>query len=143
MIRIPSKVDAKLKKAVLKAYTAVVKEVGEAEYKYIVAKLSIVCKRLERYPNSWPSPLAKVARVLYVELRTAQSSPRNLPPASRLLILSALFYLCDPYDVIPDFTPGTGYFDDAIVLNECLRQIKRIRAKDYRRILSELESERS
>ncbi len=40
------------------------------------------------------------------------------------MLLAALFYLCDPYDVIPDRVPGTGFVDDAIVLNDCLQRIE-------------------
>jgi uncharacterized membrane protein YkvA (DUF1232 family) len=40
-------------------------------------------------------------------------------------ILAALFYLCNPYDVIPDFTPGTGFVDDAFVINLALKVLFR------------------
>ena len=47
---------------------------------------------------------------------------------------AALLYLCNPYDLIPDFTPGIGYVDDALVINRCLAVIR----KNDRRAFEEI-----
>lgn len=39
---------------------------------------------------------------------------------ARRVLLAGLFYLCNPFDIIPDFTPGTGFMDDAYVINYCI-----------------------
>ena len=38
----------------------------------------------------------------------------QLSEAERYRVLSALAYLCDPEDLIPDHVPGLGFLDDAI-----------------------------
>lgn len=50
----------------------------------------------------------------------------------RASILAALFYLCNPYDVIPDFIPGTGFVDDAYVLNISIKVLY----KRYRKLFN-------
>ena len=46
-------------------------------------------------------------------------------------IASALLYLCEPFDVIPDHTPERGLVDDALVLNYCLNDIMKYDKKSY------------
>jgi len=39
------------------------------------------------------------------------------------LLGAAIFYFINPFDIIPDFTPGIGYVDDLFVLTTCLKTI--------------------
>jgi uncharacterized membrane protein YkvA (DUF1232 family) len=47
-----------------------------------------------------------------------------LPPDDRARVLSALMYFADPQDIIPDSVPVLGYFDDAIAIELCVRELK-------------------
>ena len=47
-----------------------------------------------------------------------------LPPEDRARVLSALMYFADPKDIIPDSVPVLGYFDDAIAIELCVRELK-------------------
>ena len=38
-------------------------------------------------------------------------------------VIAALAYFINPVDVIPDFVPGVGYLDDALVVGYVLHQI--------------------
>jgi uncharacterized membrane protein YkvA (DUF1232 family) len=47
-----------------------------------------------------------------------------LPVDDRARVLSALVYFSDPTDIIPDNVPVLGYFDDAIAIELCVRELK-------------------
>ncbi|MEZ5545794.1 MAG: YkvA family protein [Lysobacteraceae bacterium] len=48
----------------------------------------------------------------------------HLPEEDRNRVLAALVYFADPADVIPDSVPVLGYFDDAIMIELCVRDLK-------------------
>lgn len=48
----------------------------------------------------------------------------DLPKGDRGRILSALAYLADPKDMIPDDTPGIGLLDDAIMVELIVRELR-------------------
>jgi len=47
-----------------------------------------------------------------------------LPEEDRQRVLSALVYFSDPKDIIPDSVPVLGYFDDAIAIELCVRELR-------------------
>lgn len=47
-----------------------------------------------------------------------------LPEEDRQRVLSALVYFADPKDIIPDSVPVLGYFDDAIAIELCVKELK-------------------
>ena len=47
-----------------------------------------------------------------------------LPEEDRQRVLSALVYFADPKDIIPDAVPVLGYFDDAIAIELCVRELR-------------------
>jgi uncharacterized membrane protein YkvA (DUF1232 family) len=47
----------------------------------------------------------------------------HLPEEDRQRVLSALVYFADPSDVIPDSVPVLGYFDDAIAIEMCVKEL--------------------
>ena len=47
-----------------------------------------------------------------------------LPDDDRQRVLSALVYFADPKDIIPDNVPVLGYFDDAIAIELCVRELR-------------------
>ena len=48
----------------------------------------------------------------------------NLSQDERRNVLSALAYLCDPEDLIPDHIPGLGFLDDAIYAEIVLGELR-------------------
>lgn len=48
----------------------------------------------------------------------------HLPDEDKQRVLSALVYFADPKDVIPDNVPVLGYFDDAIAIEMCVKELK-------------------
>jgi uncharacterized membrane protein YkvA (DUF1232 family) len=47
----------------------------------------------------------------------------HLPEEDKQRVLSALVYFADPKDVIPDNVPVLGYFDDAIAIEMCVKEL--------------------
>ncbi|MCA1843338.1 MAG: DUF1232 domain-containing protein [Actinobacteria bacterium] len=41
---------------------------------------------------------------------------RKIPLDSLILVVAAVVYVVTPVDAIPDFIPGVGYLDDAVVV---------------------------
>jgi uncharacterized membrane protein YkvA (DUF1232 family) len=50
---------------------------------------------------------------------------RRIPRARRALLFLVLGYLALPFDLVPDFLPGIGQLDDAVVLGLALRVVVR------------------
>ena len=49
---------------------------------------------------------------------------RKVPWWSIAAIVAALLYVLNPIDLIPDFIPGFGYIDDALVVAACLAMVE-------------------
>jgi uncharacterized membrane protein YkvA (DUF1232 family) len=54
-------------------------------------------------------------------LAVDKSAPRGV----RIRLALLLIYLASPIDLIPDFIPGLGYADDAIIVTAVLRSVVR------------------
>ena len=48
---------------------------------------------------------------------------KNVPRRAELAPAIALIYLANPIDLIPDFIPGLGYLDDALIVAWALRHL--------------------
>ena len=53
----------------------------------------------------------------------AKGEYREIPWYSVAAIVFALLYVLSPIDLIPDFIPGIGYVDDALVVAACLAMV--------------------
>jgi len=133
MIKLPIRVGADLRQRVEKSYAEAIRQVGEAEEFYVRGKLPPIIANLSRGSEDWQSDVARSAKAIfeaYEKLDPVSTSNGNL----KNTLLAALFYLCNPYDVIPDRVPSTGFVDDAVVLNDCLRRIEQEGPALYREI---------
>ncbi len=72
------------------------------------------------------------ARTLYAMLRDPEF---RLDWGTKAKILFALIYFISPIDFIPDFIPGIGYLDDAVVLMLVIRSLGEA-VKRYRQLRS-------
>jgi len=66
------------------------------------------------------------ARLAKLELMLAmmRDDDWELDAQERNPVLSALAYLCDPEDIIPDNIPGIGLLDDAVMVELAFRELR-------------------
>jgi uncharacterized membrane protein YkvA (DUF1232 family) len=50
---------------------------------------------------------------------------QSVPWKTIVLSLATIIYFLNPFDVAPDFLPGIGYLDDAVVLGFVVNSIKK------------------
>lgn len=48
-----------------------------------------------------------------------------IPWQSVIFVVAAIVYFVNPFDLVPDFLPGSGFLDDATVVGFVLKSIKR------------------
>ena len=119
-IKIPVTVTREERAAIRETYLAGIGEADSEKVSYIIKNLPRVLKRLRRSDEVWHEQIANVAErfadLLHPESGVAKSGRKEL--------VAALYYLCHPFEVIPDYVPGRGYADDALVLNMCLSRLR-------------------
>jgi uncharacterized membrane protein YkvA (DUF1232 family) len=66
------------------------------------------------------APFAELWAYLQTMLRLIRAyyrgEYRNVKIANLVLIIGAIIYVLDPWDLIPDWIPGLGFVDDATIL---------------------------
>lgn len=140
MIKIPGNLDSVIKDKVSKSYNETIKTCGDSEFQYVLKKFPTFAKRLSKSRGHKKS-LIRVSKVFYNACYEGFQSTINLNNKTKKEIISALFYVVNPFDIIPDHTPGTGYFDDCYVVNLCLKKIKRSSPDLYNLALSAIEGD--
>ena len=92
---------------------------GEAEIVECASKLLIEA-RDEQVPDFILERLLRLDDLIAM----VRDEGWALPDEDRQRVLSALVYFADPKDIIPDNVPVLGYFDDAIAIELCVRELR-------------------
>lgn len=74
--------------------------------------------------DNLPAFIAERMQKLHVVIQMINDEEWHLSEEERKQVLSALAYLCDPNDIIPDHIPGVGFLDDAIYAEIVLRELR-------------------
>jgi uncharacterized membrane protein YkvA (DUF1232 family) len=99
---------------------AAVEDDSAAEHIEQAARDLLQQTRVSELPEFIATRMAK----LQVVIDMINDEEWNLSQDERRHVLSALAYLCDPEDLIPDHIPGLGFLDDAIYAEIVLSELR-------------------
>lgn len=138
-ITLPFELEKDVIKAIRASYIDSTSKICEDNLEFIKKNFSTKNILLSNTGKDWHKQMACVACVFFDII---DKDWILFAPEISNKIAAALLYLCEPFDIIPDHTPGKGLVDDALVLNYCLNDIKRYDKKSYEiislRILEQL-----
>lgn len=121
-IKIPFTVSREERAQIQESYLAGVQSADAEKVAYIGKNLPKVLRRLKKSEEIWHQQMAAVAEVFAFLLRKESGMSRT----ARKELVASLYYLCHPFEVIPDYVPGRGYADDALVLNTCMSRLRQL-----------------
>jgi uncharacterized membrane protein YkvA (DUF1232 family) len=121
-INIPHTISRNERNLIKIAYLEGVNSANSEKIEYIAKNLSKVLRRLKSSEEKWLQNVAETAEGLAKLIGKNSTIPRD----GKKEIVAALYYLCDPFEIIPDYVPGKGYADDALVLNTCLVRLTKL-----------------
>ena len=90
-------------------------------------KIEKLLKKLGRKLEKLPvlsGPLEYLPKMYYMVRSWLKKEYTGVPVGTIVAILGALLYFLSPVDLVPDFLPGIGYLDDAVVISVCLTLVK-------------------
>ncbi|HEY3295194.1 MAG TPA: DUF1232 domain-containing protein [bacterium] len=116
-----------------KSYEDARKNVTQGDVRYALDKTQSKLKSLKNSGSQAVVRLGKQAKLLYEMLRDAMAGKFKMPWVTVSAITAALLYFVSPLDVIPDFIPGIGWMDDALVISLAIS----VARMDLRRYIKE------
>ena len=74
----------------------------------------------EAFRETWPyfQTMLRLVRAHY------RGDYREIPVTTLVVIIAAIIYVVNPFDMIPDWVPGLGLLDDAFVLALAIRRTR-------------------
>ncbi len=124
-IKIPFTVSREERAQIQESYLSGIKSANAEKIAYITENLPKVIRRLKKSEEMWHQQIAAAAEVFVWLLRRESGVSRT----ARKELVATLYYLCHPFEVIPDYVPGRGYADDALVLNTCMSRLRQLGIK--------------
>lgn len=121
-IKVPFSISREERAKIQNAYLQAVNTADAEKIAYITEHLPRVLQRLRNSDEGWHVEMSEVASLFASLLRRNSGVSRT----ARKELVGALYYLCQPFEVIPDYIPGLGYADDALVLNSCMTRLRQL-----------------
>ena len=81
-------------------------------------------RKAERHKGSLRKVIGDLATLVRLVRAWFAKEYRQVPWPTIAIALGALIYFVNPFDAIPDFIPGVGYIDDALVIGVTVKSIK-------------------
>jgi uncharacterized membrane protein YkvA (DUF1232 family) len=90
--------------------------INEMDVRYALEKTSAKLKAVSKSSQASVQQMLRQARLLYAMLRDAVAGRFKVPWVTVSAATAALLYFISPIDLLPDFIPGVGLIDDALVI---------------------------
>jgi uncharacterized membrane protein YkvA (DUF1232 family) len=81
-------------------------------------------KKAERHKGSLRKVISDLATLVRLVRAWFGKDYRQVPWQTIAIAMGAIIYFVNPFDAIPDFIPGVGYLDDALVIGLTVKTIK-------------------
>ena len=81
-------------------------------------------QKAERHKGSLRRVISDLATLVRLVRAWFGKEYREVPWQTIAIALGAIIYFVNPFDAIPDFIPGVGYLDDALVIGVTVKSIK-------------------
>lgn len=117
------KLGQELRVQVIEALSDASAEYGNDEHRYVVSKIDKKLSYTDASSTAWIKELSMGFRQLYNYYQAISVSESRGSNQFWPRIGATLFYFINPFDIIPDHTPSTGYLDDAFAFYYCVRQL--------------------
>ena len=98
--------------------------VKETDVKEALGKAGSKIEKLAQSASAEARKLGKQAKLLYLMLRDSVSGKFKAPWVTIATLTTTLLYLVSPIDVLPDFIPGLGLIDDALIIALCVSLVR-------------------
>ena len=122
---IPTSLDKKTKDLIKQLYFDAIDDINSDEFDYINKKINVKIENTSSSSTTYVSELSKCYNILYIAYDKFFKNEIKLSREGLNLIAAALFYFINPFDIIPDYTPGIGYLDDYDVLLLCIKSLEK------------------
>jgi uncharacterized membrane protein YkvA (DUF1232 family) len=80
-------------------------------------------KKAERHKGSLRKVISDLATLVRLVRAWFGKDYRQVPWQTIAIAMGAIIYFVNPFDAIPDFIPGVGYLDDALVIGLTVKTI--------------------
>ena len=110
----------------LQYFRRVMREVRAAARETPENEILAATRKLLRHVRGGRAPAFVLERLLKIEPIVAMLEDKEwgLSGSDRERVVSALAYLNDPHDLIPDHIPGIGFIDDAIMVELLVQDLR-------------------
>lgn len=112
-------------KRVEKQFNDARKNIKDVDVKYALEKSKTKANKLIKSTSKWVREVGLQSKLLYQMLRDSVNKKFKAPWATISTITATLLYVVSPIDIIPDFFPGIGLIDDALMIALCISIIRR------------------
>lgn len=122
----PLSINFELSDRDLEHFTSAMKAAREAAGSKSAEEIVTAAARLLEDANKVPVPdfISQRLERLDALISMVRDEGWSLPDEDKQRVMSALVYFADPKDIIPDTVPVLGYFDDAIAIEMCVKELK-------------------